>query len=180
MHEVGQRRLENGDARREWRGFHFRPGRSDMLSFINPALKVCKWAKGVWLQLWIMNVCATLSLGGEWMASGDEEERRRRCFWNVEERERERRCAQDLAAYCQTSEEEAAASKHLFEKDFRENGTLEIAYRVAICPKGNLPYIQTYPINNTICYLIYPVGSWMHLQWSAKVFFLGCVTRPCA
>ena len=37
--------------------------------------------------------------------------------------------------------------------------TPKIVYRVTICPRGNLPYIQIYPINNTICYLIYQSPS---------------------
>ena len=32
--------------------------------------------------------------------------------------------------------------------------TPEIVYRLAICPRGNLPYIQNYPINNTVFNLI--------------------------
>ena len=28
--------------------------------------------------------------------------------------------------------------------------TVETVYRVAVCPRGNLPYIRPFPINNTI------------------------------
>ena len=50
---------------------------------------------------------------------------------------------------------------------FFKNGTNtpETVYRVAICPRGYLPYIRTYPINNTIFNLIYPLGSWMRLPY---------------
>ena len=34
----------------------------------------------------------------------------------------------------------------------RRVNTPQIAYRVAICPRGNLPYIQIYPISNTIIF----------------------------
>ena len=40
--------------------------------------------------------------------------------------------------------------------------TPQIAYRIAICPRGNLPYIRNYPINNTVFNLIYSVGSWIY------------------
>ena len=43
--------------------------------------------------------------------------------------------------------------------------TPQIAYRVAICPRGNLPYIRNYPINNTVFNHIYPVGSWIYLPY---------------
>ena len=43
--------------------------------------------------------------------------------------------------------------------------TPETVYRVAICPRGNLPYIWNYPINNTVFNLIYPVGSWIYLPY---------------
>ena len=43
--------------------------------------------------------------------------------------------------------------------------TPETVYRVAISPRGNLPYIQNYPINNTVFNLIYPVGSWIYLPY---------------
>ena len=47
----------------------------------------------------------------------------------------------------------------------RNTGTPETVYRVAICPRGNLPYIRNYPIYNTIFNLIYPLGSWMRLPY---------------
>ena len=37
-------------------------------------------------------------------------------------------------------------------RDKYKNYTPQIAYRVAICPRGNLPYIQIYPIRNTIIF----------------------------
>ena len=43
--------------------------------------------------------------------------------------------------------------------------TLYTVYRVAICPRRNLPYIQNYPINNAVFNLIYPVGSWIYLPY---------------
>ena len=43
--------------------------------------------------------------------------------------------------------------------------TPETVYRVAICHGRNLPYIQNYPINNTVFNLILPVGSWIHLPY---------------
>ena len=43
--------------------------------------------------------------------------------------------------------------------------TPETVYRVAICRRGNLPYIRNYPICNTVFNHIYPVGSWIYLPY---------------
>ena len=44
--------------------------------------------------------------------------------------------------------------------------TPQIAYRVAICPRGNLPYIQIYPISNTIIFSTFLAifGGFLHQQ----------------
>ena len=36
--------------------------------------------------------------------------------------------------------------------------TPKTVYRVAICPRGNLPYIQIYPISNTIISSTFPTN----------------------
>ena len=41
--------------------------------------------------------------------------------------------------------------------------TPEPVYKVAICPRGNVPYIRNYPINYTVFNLMYPVGSSTYL-----------------
>ena len=43
--------------------------------------------------------------------------------------------------------------------------TPKTVYMVAICPRGNLPYIQNCTINDTVFNLNYPVGSWIHLPY---------------
>ena len=37
--------------------------------------------------------------------------------------------------------------------------------KVAICTRGNLPYIKKYPTHNTVFNLMYSVGSWIYLPY---------------
>ena len=56
--------------------------------------------------------------------------------------------------------------------------TPETVYRVAICRRGNLPYIRNYPICNTVFNHIYPVGSWIYLphKWFYPVNNIWCIS----
>ena len=53
-----------------------------------------------------------------------------------------RRCNVFFVAVCMS---EGGQSKH----SYGINSTPQIAYRVDVCPKGNLPYMRIYPTNNT-------------------------------
>ena len=48
------------------------------------------------------------------------------------------------------------------EGNFAVCGTPQSLYRVAICPRGDLPFIRNYPVFN----LMYSVGAWINLTYS--------------